>query len=213
MVATNDVKREAQKTREAVDFGAVGQAKVDTSAKTVSGTREVEPEPLPEGPRFSQWVCREDVVWARLLNGVPTSILYKKGDTIEVGFADHETPHRFDYARDFWYPEGAKVVDVLKMTAIPRQFEPFDPDGKNATLRLWSRLLVDPKKINYARNKIPVPGEKKGTPFHFKFEIVRREMDLESIPEPLDVANLVNPPEPPDKFNPSELSRRTGVIH
>ena len=162
-------------------------------------------------PRLSHWFCREDeVFWTRGDHG---GCLYKKGDVVTVDFADYEQPHRFDYGRGFWYPEGAKIVDLNTMRCMPWQFEPFHPDGKRETVELWKRLLVNPLMLNYARAKVEVPDPKAKKPFLFKFESEDRVQDIGKLglPEPIDPKNLNKDEEPIEKFNPSDLAARGGV--
>jgi hypothetical protein len=179
--------------------------------------QQTAPEPEKETekrrpvPHVTQWVCREEVIWHRSDFG---AVRYEKGTVISVEFPPHVTPHRWDYAREFWYPEGVEIVDLNTMTALPRQFEPIDPRGARETVELWHTILVNPKMLNYARANVPVgaaPVNRVPNPFMFKFEAedrARLVADLD-IPEPLDVKSLVKPPDQPERFNPADLSART----
>ena len=157
----------------------------------------VDRKPSKPIPRVSKWVAREEVMWSHsVIDG--GSYLYPKGTIIEVVVSKYEEPHRFDYSREFWFPEGMTVIDPRIDRVLPRQFEPLDFD-----------ILVDPKMVNYARNKIPTKKAK----FQFKSEVddPRVSIDLMADPEPLNPNDLVNPPEETQKFNPSDPSARPGM--
>lgn len=198
-------KRAARKTRQRVMPRRFDEMPEPLDFPREEGPIERKENRLP-APRISNWICREDVVWNRPYDGYITSILYRKGEVVEVGWQAHETPKRFDFARGFWYPEGEKVVDPKTMKVIPMQFEPIHPDGKDATRQLWAKLLVDVRKINYARNHIQIG--KLGTPFHFKSELDLIEVNLDNIPEPLTLEEMAKPKEIPEKFAPAELSAK-----
>jgi hypothetical protein len=172
-----------------------------------TGAAQVQPEPeeVKGVPRITHWVCREDkCFWTR--PGTDGGHLYRKGDTIDIEFSQHETPHKWDYAREYWYPAGASVVDVETDRLIPFQFEPYDPEGAKETKKLWAKILVDPRKINYARNKVPVGGP--GEPFNFRFEIMDTKINVEILdaPEPTSPKQLLNPAPEPERFNPADMS-------
>lgn len=153
-------------------------------------------------PRQSVWVAREEVVWTH--NNIPgMCAVYAKGTTITVVISDHEEPHRFDYAREFWFPEGKKIIDPSVDRVLPRQFEPLD-----------FSVLVDPKLVNYARRNLPVGEPANGKPGKFKFKKESEVADfrLDEAPKPLDPEQLVKPPEEPQVFNPTDPRNRPGMI-
>ena len=153
-------------------------------------------QPSKSIPRVSSWIAREEVMWSHsAIDG--GSYLYPKGTIIEVAISQYEEPHRFDYSREFWFPEGRTVVDPRLDRVLPRQFEPLD-----------FSILVDPRMVNYARNKIATKKK-----FNFKSEVENPQVAIDSMPDPvpLDPEQLVNPKDEPQKFNPSDPSARPGM--